>query len=218
MPAPQNATTAPVAYVATANPNAVLVLDTGTNHILDSVALGDLSAVADLAVSPDGKRAYITASQGGPHGSPQGALHVVDTATNEVLASITGSRSPGAVTLSPDGKRAYVGAEDSLQVIDTASNAILSSISFELPPKGVETDGKRLYVTNSLFSTWDDQFYPEIGKQGSHMIMLHCGDESGLRLDDNFYVDFSSVGDSKCPYRAHEMRYPGGDCTSDIWI
>ena len=23
-------------------------------------------------------------------------------------------------------------------------------------------DGKRLYVTTSLFSTWDNQFYPEI--------------------------------------------------------
>ena len=31
-------------------------------------------------------------------------------------------------------------------------------------------DGKRLYVTNSLFSSWDDQFYPDIAKQGSHML------------------------------------------------
>ena len=28
-------------------------------------------------------------------------------------------------------------------------------------------DGKRLYVTNSLFSSWDNQFYPQIAKQGS---------------------------------------------------
>jgi methanethiol oxidase len=24
----------------------------------------------------------------------------------------------------------------------------------------ISRDGKRVYVTNSLYSTWDDQFYP----------------------------------------------------------
>ena len=27
-------------------------------------------------------------------------------------------------------------------------------------------DGRRLYVTTSLFSTWDNQFYPEIREKG----------------------------------------------------
>merc|ERR1711971_1312828 len=40
-------------------------------------------------------------------------------------------------------------------------------------------DGKRLYVTTSLFSPWDKQFYPELCKK---------------------------------------VRYPGGDCTSDIYV
>ncbi|MQL41568.1 hypothetical protein EI012_27050, partial [Escherichia coli] len=29
-------------------------------------------------------------------------------------------------------------------------------------------DGKRLYVTNSLFSAWDKQFYPNLVEKGSH--------------------------------------------------
>ena len=33
-------------------------------------------------------------------------------------------------------------------------------------------DGKRLYVTNSLFSAWDQQFYPEMEKKGSYMIQV----------------------------------------------
>ena len=33
-------------------------------------------------------------------------------------------------------------------------------------------DGKRLYVTDSLFSSWDNQFYPNIAKQGSLMLQL----------------------------------------------
>jgi selenium-binding protein 1 len=31
-------------------------------------------------------------------------------------------------------------------------------------------DGKRLYVTNSLYSSWDRQFYPELAKQGEEVI------------------------------------------------
>ena len=30
-------------------------------------------------------------------------------------------------------------------------------------------DGKRLYVTSSLFSTWDNQFYPDMNKTGSYI-------------------------------------------------
>lgn len=78
-------------------------------------------------------------------------------------------------------------------------------------------DGKRLYVTNSLFSSWDNQFYPEIANQGSYLLQIDCDTEKGgLAINENFYVDFGKEPNG--PARAHEMRYPGGDCTSDIWI
>ncbi|KAK1256806.1 Selenium-binding protein 1 [Acorus gramineus] len=78
-------------------------------------------------------------------------------------------------------------------------------------------DGKRLYVTNSLFSAWDQQFYPEIVEKGSHMLQINVDTEKGgLTVNPNFFVDFGNEPDG--PSLAHEMRYPGGDCTSDIWI
>ncbi|MBD2306953.1 selenium-binding family protein [Chroococcidiopsis sp. FACHB-1243] len=78
-------------------------------------------------------------------------------------------------------------------------------------------DGKRLYVTNSLFSTWDNQFYPDLAKQGSYMLQIDCDTENGgLKINENFYIDFGQEPNGAA--RAHEMRYPGGDCTSDIWI
>jgi selenium-binding protein 1 len=78
-------------------------------------------------------------------------------------------------------------------------------------------DGKRLYVTNSLFSTWDNQFYPEMGEKGSYMLQIDCDTENGgMKINEDFYVDFNKEPGG--PARAHEMRYPGGDCTSDIWI
>ena len=78
-------------------------------------------------------------------------------------------------------------------------------------------DGKRLYVTTSLFSTWDNQFYPQMKEAGGCMVMLDCDNEKGgMRLNDKFFVDFADEPNG--PSRAHETRYPGGDCTSDIWI
>jgi selenium-binding protein 1 len=77
-------------------------------------------------------------------------------------------------------------------------------------------DGKRLYVTNSLYSSWDDQFYPAIGKQGSTVFEIDCDPAGGMKLNENFFVDFGREPEG--PARAHEMRFPGGDSTSDIWI
>ena len=78
-------------------------------------------------------------------------------------------------------------------------------------------DGRRLYVTSSLYSPWDNQFYPDMAKEGSFMLQLDCDTESGgLTLNEEFYVDFG--GEPAGPARAHEIRFPGGDCTSDIWV
>ena len=78
-------------------------------------------------------------------------------------------------------------------------------------------DGKRLYVTNSLYSSWDNQFYPQLAKQGSYLLQIDCDVErGGMRINDDFFVDFGQEPDG--PARAHEMRFPGGDSTSDIWI
>jgi selenium-binding protein 1 len=77
-------------------------------------------------------------------------------------------------------------------------------------------DGKRLYVTNSLYSSWDNQFYPDIARAGSYMLQLDCAADGGLSVNESFCVDFGK--EPAGPVRAHEIRFPGGDCTSDIWI
>ncbi len=77
-------------------------------------------------------------------------------------------------------------------------------------------DGQRLYVSSSLFSSWDNQFYPEIGKSGSYLLQIDCDTEKGgMTLNKRFLVDFGKEPDG--PARAHEIRFPFGDSTSDIW-
>jgi selenium-binding protein 1 len=68
-------------------------------------------------------------------------------------------------------------------------------------------DGRRLYVTNSLYSTWDNQFYPGLR---SWLLRVNCSPDGGMEVDPDFFVDLY-------PARAHEVRLPGGDCTTEIF-
>lgn len=78
-------------------------------------------------------------------------------------------------------------------------------------------DGKRLFVSTSLFSPWDKQFYPELITKGAQLLQIDVDDvNGGLKLNPDFLVDFGAEPDG--PALCHEMRFPGGDCTSDIWI
>jgi methanethiol oxidase len=73
-------------------------------------------------------------------------------------------------------------------------------------------DGRRLYVTNSLYSTWDNQFYPGLR---SWLLRVNCRPEGGMEVDPDFFVDFHER--SGGPARAHEVRLQGGDSTSEIF-
>ena len=52
----------------------------------------------------------------------------------------------------------------------------------------ISRDGKRVYFTNSLYSTWDKQFYPD-GVPGAQ-VMCNVGADGGITLDQDFVVDF----------------------------
>jgi selenium-binding protein 1 len=73
-------------------------------------------------------------------------------------------------------------------------------------------DGRRLYVSNSLLSTWDNQFYPGLE---SWLLRVNCGADGGMELDEDFFVDLSDRPGG--PARAHEVRLAGGDCTTEIF-
>jgi selenium-binding protein 1 len=52
---------------------------------------------------------------------------------------------------------------------------------------------------------------------GSYMLQIDCDTESGgMQLNEDFMVDFGSEPGGAV--RAHEIRFPGGDSTSDIWM
>ncbi|NXM69208.1 SBP1 oxidase, partial [Serilophus lunatus] len=74
-------------------------------------------------------------------------------------------------------------------------------------------DGRRLYVTNSFYSTWDKQFYPTMVREGSVMLQIDVDtDKGGLCVNKNFLVDFGKEPNGPC--LAHDIRFAGGDSTS----
>jgi selenium-binding protein 1 len=69
----------------------------------------------------------------------------------------------------------------------------------------ISRDGRRVYTTNSLYSSWDDQFYP--GLTG-WMVKINTEPDGGMALDPGFFVDFGQT-------KPHQVRLQGGDASSD---
>jgi methanethiol oxidase len=62
-------------------------------------------------------------------------------------------------------------------------------------------------LTNSLYSTCDDQFYPE-GMPGAE-VMANASPSGGIELAKDYWVSFPDG------YRAHQIRLEGADCSTD---
>jgi selenium-binding protein 1 len=76
----------------------------------------------------------------------------------------------------------------------------------------ISRDGRRVYVTNSLYARWDDIFYPD--GVGAWMAKLDANvDAGGLAADPGFFPN----GDAFRGLRVHQTRLQGGDASSDSY-
>ena len=73
----------------------------------------------------------------------------------------------------------------------------------------VSRDGRRVYLTNSLYRSWDEQFYPD-GIKG-WLVKLDAGDDGSMTVDPDLFVEFPE-GE-----RPHQVRLQGGDASSDSY-
>ena len=71
----------------------------------------------------------------------------------------------------------------------------------------VSRDGRRIYLTNGLYSPWDAQFYPD-GIRG-WMVRIDAEPTGGISFTDDFLVEFEEG------LRPHQVRLQGGDASSD---
>ncbi|HEY0672428.1 MAG TPA: selenium-binding protein SBP56-related protein [Longimicrobiales bacterium] len=71
----------------------------------------------------------------------------------------------------------------------------------------ISRDGRRVYITNSLYTPWDAQFYPD-GIRG-WMAKIDVDPGKGMAFDEKFLVEFDEG------LRPHQVRLQGGDASSD---
>jgi len=138
-------------YVINQYDKTVSVIDTNSNSTTYNQVVATIklaSSPSDIAISPDGTRAYVTTKG-------NASVAVINTATNTVVTNVRVGSTPLGVAVSPDGKRVYVtnGGSSTVSVIaaDTVNNtyAEVSRIKVGSQPSGiaVSPDGTRLYVT-----------------------------------------------------------------------
>jgi methanethiol oxidase len=69
-------------------------------------------------------------------------------------------------------------------------------------------DGRRIFMSNSLYGAWDTQFYPE-GIRG-WVAKIDCNQAGGLKVDPDFFIAFDGE-------RPHQIHLEGGDSSSDSY-
>ena len=103
-------------------PPSVTVVDLTTNTVVTTITYAQFTGPKNIAITPDGTRAYVTLSF-------SDAVSVINTATNTISTTITVGPNPNDIDLAPDGSIAYVtiGTDNVVVTIDTATNAVIGT-------------------------------------------------------------------------------------------
>lgn len=126
-----------VAYVTNSGSNNVSVIDTSTNTVTATIAVGNVPQ--GVAISPDGTRAYVP-------NTLDNTVSVIDTASQTVVATVplASGSFPQFPAVTPDGKSLYVGG-NSVQVVSTATNAVVATIGVGVENVAITPDGSAAY-------------------------------------------------------------------------
>ena len=137
------------AYVTSASSQNVLVIDTASNTVVDTVTVTTAFAPTGIAVTPDGHFAYVAHSFTSS-AVPRSIVSVIDTASNTVVATVPMDEASSGVAITPDGRFAYVTSADNVLVIDTARNTVVATVTVGSGPRGVAItpDGRFAYVAS----------------------------------------------------------------------
>jgi YVTN family beta-propeller protein len=129
--------------LGTATPGTVTPVNLVTRQAGPAITVG--ADPRAIAITPDGKTAYVT-------DSGSGTVTSVNTVTRRAGPAITVGADPQAIAITPDGKTAYVTDSGSGTVtpISTATNLAGPPITVGADPRAlaITPDGRTLYVLN----------------------------------------------------------------------
>ena len=110
-----------LALVANYSSNTVTPIDLSNGKMLSSIAAGD--GPAGIAITPDGKTAYVTDAGTSPVGT---TITPINLQTRRALAPITVGAGPQGIAITPDGQTAWVALAGA--VVSGQAGAIGSSV------------------------------------------------------------------------------------------
>ena len=131
-------------------------LGSGTTSVIDLAGDGQVTKTLDtgegtegIAVTPDGEEVWVTARSG--------SVAVIDTETNEIVATQPVEGTPIRVEITPDGERALVSCLEAGEVVvfDVAARAPITRIETGSGPVGIQItpEGERAFVANTQDDT-----------------------------------------------------------------
>ena len=133
-----------MAYVADGADAALAVVDLRTGAVIASVPTGATGAPINVAVSPDGSRAYVL-----NHTTADSTVSVFDTSTNTLAAVIPAGSEASKFALNPAGTLIYVVAlQGDISVIDATTETLTGTIPIGESSGGVAfgADGAVAYA------------------------------------------------------------------------
>jgi len=133
-------------YTQTNGGNVLSVISTSTNMITGTISLGGSASSAGpfLAISPDGKRGYVTLMS-------QSEIVIVDLVHQQLLQTVSAGSgaNPACIAVHPKGMSAYVVSNNGVLIFDLASNTVAGTIPVSGVPQNVAftADGSMAYVS-----------------------------------------------------------------------
>jgi YVTN family beta-propeller protein len=132
-------------YVVDEVGNNVMIVDSTTNRVIGSVAVG--AQPRHIAVNTSTNKIYVTNRN-------DNTVSVMDGSTNTVTATISVGTNPEGVGINPNTNKIYVANQNSndVSVIDGATNMEVARVPVETFPTGVgvNPNTNRIYVSNRL--------------------------------------------------------------------
>jgi serine/threonine-protein kinase len=158
--------------------NTLSLIDAATGRVRLSVPLP--SAVVALALSPDGRRIYLT--------DRSSSFQVLDRNTGARVASVPLGAVAEGITVGKDGKQVFVAGSTGLKTIDTATNTVTRTVgirnnasSIALTPDGktavVITSGNNSVVGIDLAAGQANWTVP-VGKRPDSLVVTPDGQQA----------------------------------------
>lgn len=220
-------------YVALSDRNQMMVIDSRTNEVVDSVSVG--SGPWGLAVSPDGATAYVA-------NLSADSVAIVDLATRSVSATVAVTGLPVDVGMTPDGSSIFVVNDNEwVSIIDGDTYDIFEIAAADGSLRGIalSPDGSMAYVPDLSESqllmidvaskTVVDSV--SVGTNPRAIAVTHSGEEAIiadmadsvtiLDLATKSVVEVLAVGSNPRAVAVtpdDALAYVGNNAGGDVWV